>query len=157
MTEATTTTGLAAPWAQLADEEASLADFGQERLDGKVAYLATLNVDGKPRVSPVTPIIGRGHLFIFVSPDSSKSRDLLRCKEYSLHCAVSDGTGSSGEFHIAGLASQVTDPELRELAESVSSFRPSVSYLLFDLCLTEAMSTWYRGGRPVRRRWQIND
>ena len=146
----------AVPWGHLADDDAELTEFGQERLDGKVAYLATVRADGRPRAQPVTPIIGKGHLFIFVEPDSPKAKDLLRSGDYSLHCAMSDSTGSSGEFHISGLAKSVSDPDLRTLAESVSSFRPSIRHQLFELCVLEAMSTWYRGGRPVRRRWQLD-
>lgn len=145
-----------ASWGALAAADAELAGFGQERLDGKVAYLATIRSDGRPRAHPVTPIIGKGHLFLFMEPSSPKSKDLLEQGDYCLHCAMSDSSGSSGEFLITGTARHLVDPALREVAESVSNFRPSVRYQLFELDVSEALATWYMGGRPVRRRWQCS-
>ncbi len=145
----------AVAWGVLENEDATLAGFGLERLDGKVAYLATIRSDGRPRAHPVTPVMGSGHLFIFVEPSSPKARDLMENRDYCLHCAMNDSSGSSGEFQITGTAQQITDDETRQLAESVSSFRPSVRYLLFELNLCEALSTTYRGGRPMRHRWRL--
>ncbi|MFT7218915.1 MAG: hypothetical protein ACI8Z1_000528, partial [Candidatus Azotimanducaceae bacterium] len=54
----------AAHWGVLEREDVKLAAFGQNRLDGKVAYLATIRRDGRPRAHPVTPVIGEGHMFI---------------------------------------------------------------------------------------------
>ena len=142
-------------WGELEREDSALAGFGRERLDGKVAYLATIRADGSPRAHPVTPVMGSGHLFIFAEPSSPKVRDLKENREYCLHCAMNDSSGSSGEFQITGTARQITDDETRQLAESVSSFRPSVRYLLFELNLCEALSTSYRGGRPMRHRWRL--
>ena len=142
-------------WGVLETEDVKLAAFGQDRLDGKVAYLATLRRDGRPRAHPVTPVIGQGHLFIFLEPSSPRTRDLEEDPDFCLHCAMSDSSGSSGEFQVTGVAVPVQDDETRAIAESVCSFRPSVRSLLFELLLTEAMSTAYPGGQPRRRRWQV--
>ena len=77
--------------------------------------------------------------------------------EYCLHCAMSDSSGSSGEFQVTGTAIRIDDSDMRQIAESVSSFRPALRSVLFELQLTEAMSTLYRGGQPKRRRWQAGD
>ncbi len=146
----------AVTWGILAEADTELAGFGQERLDGKVAYLATIRGDGRPRAHPVTPVIGKGHLYIFVEPSSPKARDLEVNGDYCLHCAMNDSSGSSGEFQITGVAVKVNDPAMRELAENHSSFRPSIRHQLFELNVVEAFSTYYRGGRPVRRRWQVD-
>ncbi len=143
----------AVTWAVLEAEDFGIANFGQERLDGKVAYLATVSSDGRPRACPVTPIIGGGHLFIFVEPRSSKAKDLLETGEYCLHCAMNDSSGSSGEFLITGAAVKIEDSALRQVAESVSSFKPSKTYLLFELNINEALATSYPGGMPKRTRW----
>lgn len=140
-------------WQTLEQEALQLAAFGKARLDGKVAYLATIQENGWPRVHPVTPMIGEGKCFVFAEPDSSKVRDLRANGRYALHCGMTDSSGISGEFKMVGTAVEVTDEATRALAESVCSFRPSVSYLLFELQLTEVASTSYRGGRPERRRW----
>jgi len=143
----------AARWAVLEREDVALAAFGQERLDGKVAYLATLRKDGRPRAHPVTPVIGEGHVFIFLEPTSPRTRDLEENPDFCLHCAMNDSSGSSGEFQITGIAVQVTDESIRGIAEAVSSYRPSGRSLLFELQLLEVLSTSYRGGRPDRKKW----
>ncbi|MCA1555037.1 MAG: pyridoxamine 5'-phosphate oxidase family protein, partial [Chloroflexi bacterium] len=74
-------------WANFAAAAPELAAFGAQRLHGSVAYLATIRPDGAPRVHPVTPIIGEGHLFVFMEPTSPKGKDLQRDNRYALHCA----------------------------------------------------------------------
>ena len=96
-------------------------------------------------------------MFIFLEPSSPRTRDLIESGEYCLHCAMSDSSGSSGEFQVTGVAIQIADPAMRELAEPVSSFRPALRSVLFELQITEAMSTAYRGGQPKRRRWHSGD
>ena len=63
-------------WKLLEDQHPELAAFGSARLNGRVAYLATVRKDGSPRVHPMTPIIGEGHLFVFMEPTSPKGHDL---------------------------------------------------------------------------------
>ena len=53
-------------WKALENGNKKLAEFGLERFSSQVAYLATVRKDGSPRVHPVTPIIGQGHLFVFM-------------------------------------------------------------------------------------------
>ena len=143
------------PWEFLEREDVSLAAFGQKRLDGKVSYLATLRKDGRPRAHPVTPVVGEGHIFIFLEPSSPRTRDLEEIPDFCLHCAMSDSSGSSGEFQMTGIAVKVESDEKRALAESISNFRPSTRSLLFELYIVDALSTVYRNGQPKRRRWQI--
>ena len=142
-----------ASWNELSATAPELAAFGQERLDGKVAYLATVKPTGEPRAYPITPIIGAGRCFVFTEPRSPKSRDLRENGLFCLHCALSDTSGSSGEFQMSGVARQIEDAEVRAEAEGVSSYKPSSRYLLFELTVQEVVSTAYRGGRPERRRW----
>ncbi len=136
---------------EAADPE--IAAFGCQRLDGKLAYLATVRDDAKPRLHPVTPIIGAGHCFLFVEPSTPKAKDLLKSGWYSLHCAMNDSSGSSGEFILNGQVQAVTDSALRALAESISSYRPAARTVLFELAIHEAHAIDYRFGRPHRRRW----
>ena len=58
-----------------------------------------------------------------------------------------------GEFQVNGQAKKIEDTALRSLAESFSNFRPATSSNLFELLITDALSTIYRGGRPLRDRW----
>lgn len=141
-------------WKFLEDGQPELATFGAERLNGKVAYLATVRADGAPRLHPMTPIIGEGHLFVFMEPTSPKGRDLQRGSKYAMHCAVSDNSGASGEFSVTGWARRVDDAGMRALAARLSSYAPADRYVLFEFEVDGAASTMYPGDKPVRRMWR---
>jgi hypothetical protein len=141
-------------WKLLEEAQPELAAFGVERLNGKVAYLATVRRDGSPRVHPMTPIIGQGHFFVFMEPTSPKGHDLQRDGRYAIHCGVSDSSGLSGEFILSGRAALVDDPARRALAASLSSYTPAERYILFEFGLDSAASTVYLEGEPVRRSWK---
>jgi hypothetical protein len=142
-------------WKSLEDQQPELAAFGAERLHGKVAYLATVRKDGSPRVHPTTPIIGQGHLFIFMEPTSPKGYDLRRDQRYTLHCSVSDNSGSSGEFIATGRARFVDDPELRALAVRLATYTPAERYILFEFDIDTVTSTIYSDDGPVRQQWKL--
>jgi len=141
-------------WKILEEQQPELAAFGRERLNGRVAYLATIRKDGSLRVHPMTPIIGQGHLFVFMEPTSPKGHDLRRDGRYAIHCAVSDTSGASGEFIMTGQAHLVDNPKLRALAVSLASYAPADRYILFEFDLESAASTIYPEDRPVRRTWK---
>ncbi len=141
-------------WKTLEDQQPELAAFGAQRLDGKVAYLATIRKDGSPRVHPMTPIIGEGHLFVFMEPTSPKGHDLQRDARYSIHCSVTDSTGQSGEFIVTGRAHLIEDPELRALAAEYCSYVPADRYVLFEFDVETASSTTYPEHQPVRVFWK---
>ena len=141
-------------WKILEEQQPELAAFGRERLNGRVAYLATIRKDGSLRVHPMTRIIGQGHLFVFMEPTSPKGHDLRRDGRYAIHCAVSDTSGASGEFIMTGQAHLVDNPKLRALAVSLASYAPADRYILFEFDLESAASTIYPEDRPVRRTWK---
>jgi hypothetical protein len=141
-------------WKSLEDQQPELAAFGAERLNGNVAYLATVRNDGSPRVHPMTPIIGQGHLFVFMEPTSPKGHDLRRDGRYALHCSVSDNSGASGEFIAAGRAQLVDSAELRALAVQLASYTPADRYILFEFAVESAASTTYSNGKAVHTRWR---
>ncbi len=144
-------------WKSLEDEQPELAAFGAERLNGKVAYLATVRKDGSPRVHPMTPIIGQGHLFVFMEPTSPKGHDLRRDGRYAIHCSVSDTSGVSGEFIVTGQARFIDTPELRALAVRLASYTPAERYILFEFDIESAASTIYPNDQAVRQHWQRNE
>jgi hypothetical protein len=141
-------------WEILAEQQPELAAFGAERLNSKVAYLATIRKDGAPRVHPMTPIIGQGHFFVFMEPTSPKGHDLQRDGRFAIHCAVSDNSGASGEFNFTGHAHLVDDAELRALAVSLASYAPADRYILFEFDIESAASTVYPEERAVRHFWK---
>ncbi len=143
-------------WKTLEEKHPDLAAFGAERLDGKVAYLATVRKDGSPRVHPMTPIIGQGHLFVFMEPTSPKGHDLRRDGRYAMHCAVSDTSGTGGEFIVTGRAHFVNNSELRALAVRLASYTPADRYILFEFDIKSVASTVYQDDQAVRQHWKSN-
>ena len=143
-------------WKILETQAPEIAAFGKARLDGKVAYLATIRKDGSPRVHPFTPIIGEGRFFAFMEPTSPKGHDLRRDGRFAIHCSVSDTSGESGEFIVSGRARPVDDPEVRRLATKLCSYLPAERYVLFEFDIESAASTEYKEDEPVRARWKID-
>jgi Pyridoxamine 5'-phosphate oxidase len=144
-------------WKILEENQPDLAAFGAEHLNGRVAYLATLRKDGSPRVHPMTPIIGQGHLFVFMEPTSPKGHDLRRDGRYAIHCAVSDTSGTSGEFIITGQAHLTDTPQLRALAVQLASYSPADRYILFEFDIDNAASTVYQDGQAIRQNWKRSE
>lgn len=142
-------------WQELHDHAPDLAAYGAARLGTGVAYLATVDAEGAPRVHPVTPIVGGGHLHVFMEPTSPKGGDLDRGSRYALHCAVEDPEGGRGEFRVRGTARRIHDPDERRHAATAASYDPADRYILFELLVDEAFSTTYPDdGDPVRRTWR---
>ncbi len=141
-------------WQDLEAGKPELAAFGAERFKSEVAYLATIRKDGSPRVHPVTPIVGQGHLFLFMEPTSPKGHDLRRDGRYALHASVRDSSGGEGEFYISGRATFVEDPEVRALAAQLASYTPADRYILFSLSVDRAGSTIYEAGQPIHMHWK---
>ncbi len=143
-------------WKELQEQASELAEFGAERLRNKVAYLATVGGDGRPRVHPVSVIVGEGYLFVFMDRNSPKGHDLQRNRQFALHSSVADTSGSNGEFAAYGRASLVSDPQLRATAARLRGewYKPKGSFILFSLFVEGAMGTTYSNERPIRKRWK---
>src|SRR5258707_1626024 len=112
-------------WRTFEIQAPKIAAFGSARLNGRVAYLATIRKDGSPRVHPFTPIIGEGHFFAFMEPTSPKGHDLNRDSRFAIHCSVTDTSGESGEFIITGKAKQIEDQQVRALATKLCPYAPA--------------------------------
>jgi nitroimidazol reductase NimA-like FMN-containing flavoprotein (pyridoxamine 5'-phosphate oxidase superfamily) len=140
-------------WAAFAAAAPELAVEARRRLHGRVSYLATLRVDGSPRVHPVTPIVDGERLFLFMEPTSPKGHDLRRDPRYALHCGVEDTSGGAGEVIVRGRAEAVGDPGLRSAAIAAAPYEPAERYVLFVLGVEEVVLTRYGEGGPQRERW----
>jgi len=142
-------------WQEFAMSSPNLAGIVRERLDRKIAYLATIRKDGSPRLHPVTPFIREGMLFIFTEPSSPKIRDLRRDGRYALHCAVGAGGEPLVEVMVSGRATNITDLEIRGRAARYAA-SPVVldSYFLFEFQLRHVLVVEYDMQRkPVVRHW----
>lgn len=140
-------------WADFAASAPDLAAFGASRLNGVVAYIATVSAAGSPRVHPVTPILA-DELYLFMEPTSPKGKDLQRGSAYSLHCSVENSSGGEGEFYVRGHGRLVTDPAERAAAVAAASYTPAERYVLFALSVEFAFMNVYTESKPIRQRWQ---
>jgi hypothetical protein len=147
-------------WSQFTAASPDLASFGKLRLEGRVAYLATIRPDGTPRLHPVSPLIAANYLFAYMEPTSPKGHDLRRDARYAMHCGIEDNSGGQGEFLIRGHAVEVTDAKTKEEAfrqARMMGYNPQERYVLFELRIHEAMATHYEQGEPKRRRWKADE
>lgn len=146
-------------WGALKAEAGELADFGATRLAASdVAYLATVDEHGAPRVHPVTPVVADGRLVVFMESTSPKGRDLERGSRYALHSAVEDRHGAGGEFVVRGSARRIHDPQVRALAAGQAPYTPEDRYVLFELLVDYALTSVYaEDGTPIRRRWRARE
>lgn len=143
-------------WSQFVTATPDLASFGKARLQGRIAYLATIRADGSPRVHPVSPFATETRLFVYMEPTSPKRHDLRRDPRFALHCAVEDNSGGQGEFLIRGHAIEVNDTRIREEAfeqAKLIGYSPQERYVLFELRIAEAAATVDEDGEPKRTRW----
>jgi hypothetical protein len=142
-------------WRDLEEADPDLAAVGASRLQSSgVAYLATVDPKGAPRVHPVTPIVGEGHLFVFMEPTSPKGADLRRGSRFALHSSVADMSGGEGEFVVRGVGRFVDDPAERAVAERLAPYDPADRYVLFELLVESVMRTDYVDGQAVRSRFR---
>ncbi len=124
-----------AGWRDLESDAPELAAFGVSRLTSGPAYLATVHADGRPRVHPVQPIIGEGHLFVFMEPTSPKARDLRERRSLALHSGVPDNEGSGGEYWVSGTGRLLDDSSMRAVrgdSSDLSSARGSLRSVRAD-------------------------
>src|SRR5262249_52524333 len=133
-----------ATWQEFAAAAPELADFAFERLDERIAYLATVTAAGAPRVHPVSPFIGGGHLYVYMEPTSPKVHDLARDPRYALHGTVEDNDGGEGEISLTGRARRTDDPAERahafETARAANQ-TPLDRYVVFELGLERVLAT----------------
>lgn len=143
-------------WRDFEEADPGLASSGAGSLSEGFAFLATTKRDGSPRVHPVTPIVGRGRLFVFMEPTSPKGHDLRRDGRYALHSAVGSPDEGQVEFLVTGRAGLVDDPASREVAAGLSRYPPPDRDVLFEMDVEAALFTTYDGKNPARRRWNRN-
>jgi hypothetical protein len=91
----------------------ALAARVRARLDAHVhKTLATVRADGSPRISGTETQIVEGELWIGSMWEARKARDLQRDPRYALHSGSDDPPDWDGDAKLAGVAEEITDPEL---------------------------------------------
>ena len=88
--------------------ERALAHFAAH----KHRTLATLRRDGSPRISGIEGDFKEGDLWLGCMWRSLKALDLQRDPRFALHSGSVDPPEWDGDAKVAGLAEEITDPEL---------------------------------------------
>src|SRR5467141_4866495 len=148
-------------WKEFAAAEPDLADAGRSLLfQFKVglAFLATVRGDGAPRLHPVCPVLSNNRLFVLITPASPKRHDLLRDGRYALQTFPQPRAGSD-EFYVAGKASLVEDPAVRDAVFRDAKHMADASEALFELWIDRVMHTRWENVltpqmRPVHTKWR---
>jgi hypothetical protein len=146
-------------WDELRSARPDLSAAGEElpyQFGVGLAFLATVRLDGGPRIHPMCPLIHEGGLYAFLVP-SPKRTDLLRDGRFSMHSFPTDSNEDA--FYLTGVARPADDEDLRGslvarfLAERRSS-NPAVSVSddqrLFEFQIETCMLTRTSGhGDPA--------
>jgi len=137
-------------WSQFASERPKIIDKGRSLMyeyGPGLAYLATADTDGGPRLHPiVVSQIGDG-LYAFIVP-GPKASDLRRNPKYALHTYRPEEVDD--EFALRGEVRFAEDGDERAaLADSVL-FDPQPDWPLVEFLISSAMTATYkhRGDRP---------
>lgn len=134
-----------ASWAEFQASSPALAGKGEERFDKSgLILLATIRKDGRPRLSPVEPVITDGRLYLGMMWQSTKALDLLRDPRCLVHNTVTNRNGTEGEFKVYGTARPVGDADDRErycqaLFAKIDWRPEGEEWHLFDIDVDEAV------------------
>jgi hypothetical protein len=104
-------------WSEFEAEAPALAERVRARLDAhKHKTLATVRMDGSPRISGTETEIVEGELWIGSMWQALKARDLQRDPRFALHGGSEDPPDWRGDAKLAGVAEEILDPErVREI------------------------------------------
>jgi hypothetical protein len=150
-------------WSEFAAAEPALAEVGRALLfqfGVGLAFLATVRVDGAPRLHPVCPVLSGDRLYVLVTADSPKRGDLERDGRFALQAFPQPRPGSD-ELYLAGQARLVTDAGVRTAVLGDARHQADASEVLFELWLERAMHTRWVDPltpqmRPVRTTWRAS-
>jgi hypothetical protein len=150
-----------ATWREFAEAEPRLARAVRKRFEAtKHHVLATVRVDGSPRVSGTEVAFHGSDLVLGSMWEAKKALDLQRDGRFALHANLGDGSMEGGDAKISGRAEEVVDPAtVRTFANTAEAPEP---FHLFRLDLEEVVLTsissdgqalvierWRPGGPPV--------
>jgi hypothetical protein len=148
-------------WAEFSVQAPAIAAAGVRLLQREeVAFLATAEPTGRPRLHPFVPRIVDGALVAFIGSSTPKIKDLQGSGYYALHTAIG---AEDEEFFISGRALHRNDEaDLRAAADIAMAFATGSAddtHILFEFLIDRALwTTWENFGtpehRPNYRRWR---
>lgn len=123
-------------WSTFESAAPDLAAEVRRRLDAHVhKTLATIRLDGAPRISGTETILKDGELWIGSMWQAWKARDLQRDPRFALHSGSEDPPAWPGDAKLAGTAEEITDPD--RIKAIVGDNAPPGPLHLFRLDLDE--------------------
>ncbi len=141
-----------ATWSEVEAEAPDLAARARAIFEARVhKTLATLRLDGSPRISGIELIIAEGEAWFGCMPQSLKALDLLRDPRFALHSGTEDPPDWEADAKIAGAAEEETDPDRKEAV--VEGETPPGPFHLFRLDITELVITGVEGDELVIESW----
>jgi hypothetical protein len=100
-------------WSDFEAAAPELAAAVRERLDAhKHKTIATIRVDGSPRISGTETEFSDGELWIGSMWQARKARDLQRDPRFALHSGSDEPDDWKGDAKLAGVAEEVSSPEM---------------------------------------------
>jgi Pyridoxamine 5'-phosphate oxidase len=146
-------------WEDVERQAPQLAGVMHDRLLGPgVLLVATIRLDGTPRLSPVEPLVLDGDLWLSMMWQSRKATDLLRDDRILVHSITTTREGGEGELKVRGSAQSINDPTLRRRycdAVAVLGWRPEEPYFhLFRIDIADVTLVRYAPtGDQYVARW----
>ena len=141
-------------WKEFAAAAPRLADAGRSLLNQfsvGLAFLATVRKDGALRLHPVCPVLSDDRLFVLITPESPKCRDLGQDGRYALQTFPQPKPGSD-EFYLAGKAVLVDDTATRAAILRDAKHMADASETAFELWIDRVMhTTWENVLTPQMR------
>lgn len=117
-----------------------LAAAVRERLLAhKHLTMATLRIDGAPRVSGTEVVFGSGQLWLAGMTGARRFADLRRDGRVALHSGSDDPPDWRGDAKVAGRAFEVTDPATRRAFAAGLEQEPPGAFELFRVDLSEVV------------------
>ncbi|MDE0231529.1 MAG: pyridoxamine 5'-phosphate oxidase family protein [bacterium] len=100
-------------WSRFREAEPELEASVRERFEShRHAVMATLRLDGAPRLSGMEAPIRDGHLWLAMDDNSRKTDDLRRDARFSIHSAPDDERLALGDARVEGRAVPALGPEV---------------------------------------------
>ncbi|HEX7214501.1 MAG TPA: pyridoxamine 5'-phosphate oxidase [Methylomirabilota bacterium] len=150
-------------WIDFARAEPEMAAAGAALLNQfgvGLAFLATVDGRGAPRLHPVCPVLSARGLHVLITATSPKCGDLARDGRYALQTFPQPKPGSD-EFYVAGRARPVEEDAPRARILAAAKHMADTSEAVFELLVDRVMHTRWEEPltprmRPTRRVWRTD-
>lgn len=147
---------LGTPWSGVLDTEPGFASEVQRRFESHPHHvIATLHVDGRPRVSGTNVGFDDHMMWIGTMPGSRKGADLIRDPRCALHSAPLDEdlSAGSGDATVDALAVRLDDTTARRLLTEEFGADATMDGELWSLSIRSMSLVEVQGEQLRIRSW----